>query len=190
MNSEEIVHALFVYRYVISEYYRMRKIFLCMALICPLLMMGQFNVDFQYVPQYGGVYAIVYNTSGYQASIKVVAHNDYNGQTMSWDSFLYPNGYASFGSANGWNWEAGETLTVYYTYYGELKSLSWRYSPQSNITFKGNKIVRTKNKCSHSGCHCSGFVGELSPAGIYKGSCQNTDGWGHTCGHSPREHGL
>lgn len=44
--------------------------------------------------------------------------------------------------------------------------------------------------CKHSGCYCSEYHGKQTSTGQYKGKCTNTNGWGHTCGHSPEEHGL
>lgn len=62
----------------------------------------------------------------------------------------------------------------------------------SEITFKGgDKAVYVKGAtCGESGCHCDGYMGTQTPSGRYKGKCINTDGWGHTCGHSPSDHGL
>lgn len=55
----------------------------------------------------------------------------------------------------------------------------------------GDKAVKvTHVKCKHSGCHCDTYVGYQLPNGRYKGACKHGDGWGHTCGHSPKEHGL
>ena len=52
------------------------------------------------------------------------------------------------------------------------------------------RVKVSSAKCKHRGCKCDGYVGYETPSGAYKGPCQNSDGWGHTCGHSPREHGL
>lgn len=50
-------------------------------------------------------------------------------------------------------------------------------------------FVKTKNKCSKcSGC--SGYRGYRHGNGIYEGSCSNSDGHGHTCGHGPEKHDL
>ena len=52
------------------------------------------------------------------------------------------------------------------------------------------KFVKTRNKCSNSHCSCSGYWGYKHENGTYEGSCSNSDGWGHTCGHGPEKHGL
>lgn len=65
--------------------------------------------------------------------------------------------------------------------------------PVSSPSFKGkgNKRVKVTNApCKHSGCRCSAYIGYQTPSGSYTGKCQNSDGWGHTCNHSPEEHGL
>lgn len=60
-----------------------------------------------------------------------------------------------------------------------------------NVPFRGDKYVYVKGaKCTKGGCHCDGYKGVQTSTGLYKGACQNTDGWGHTCGHSPKDHGL
>ncbi|MCC8118169.1 MAG: hypothetical protein LIP09_05385 [Bacteroidales bacterium] len=49
--------------------------------------------------------------------------------------------------------------------------------------------VKTKFKCDKcSGC--SGYWGYRHQNGTYEGNCRNSDGHGHTCGHSPQHHGL
>lgn len=54
-----------------------------------------------------------------------------------------------------------------------------------------NKHVKVTNApCKHRGCNCRAYIGYQLPNGRYSGKCQNSDGWGHTCGHSPKEHGL
>lgn len=52
------------------------------------------------------------------------------------------------------------------------------------------KFVKTKNRCKKSLCKCSGYWGIKHDAGTYEGYCRNTDGYGHSCGHGPRDHGL
>lgn len=48
---------------------------------------------------------------------------------------------------------------------------------------------KTNNKCRVcSGC--TGYWGIYHQNGTYEGSCKNSDGWGHTCGHGPEKHGL
>ncbi len=63
-----------------------------------------------------------------------------------------------------------------------------------NPSFKGgSKAVSVKvNGCSGGagGCQCTKYIGTLTSTGLYKGRCQNSDGWGHTCNHSPENHGL
>lgn len=63
----------------------------------------------------------------------------------------------------------------------------------SNVSFRGggNKPVYVKGaSCKEGGCQCDGYMGTITPSGNYKGKCINSDGWGHTCGHSPSDHGL
>jgi hypothetical protein len=89
-------------------------------------------------------------------------------------------------------------VVVGYNYYGGAVT---NYCPtcggrgyiiyqQNNPSFQGNKLVRTDAKCKKGGCRCSGYIGYKTSGGLYKGACQNSDGWGHTCGHSPKDHGL
>lgn len=53
------------------------------------------------------------------------------------------------------------------------------------------RLVKVPNaSCKHSGCRCKSYIGFQTPTGRYHGPCQNGDGWGHKCGHSPKEHGL
>lgn len=52
------------------------------------------------------------------------------------------------------------------------------------------KFVKTGNRCNKSNCSCSGYWGYKHQNGTYEGSCSNTDGHGHTCGHGPEKHGL
>lgn len=60
----------------------------------------------------------------------------------------------------------------------------------SNISFDANstKLVKTDAECEK--CSCSGYRGKKHDSGTYEGDCQNTDQWGHRCGHSPSDHGL
>lgn len=57
-------------------------------------------------------------------------------------------------------------------------------------TTKTKKFVKTKNKCTKSNCSCSGYWGYKHDNGTYEGTCSNTDGHGHTCGHGPEKHRL
>lgn len=52
------------------------------------------------------------------------------------------------------------------------------------------RFVKTKNRCIKSNCSCSGYWGYQHDNGTYEGTCSNTDGHGHTCGHGPEKHGL
>ena len=52
------------------------------------------------------------------------------------------------------------------------------------------RVKVTNAPCRHKGCQCRAYIGYELPNGQYKGPCQNSDGWGHTCGHGPQEHGL
>lgn len=60
----------------------------------------------------------------------------------------------------------------------------------SNISFgaRTTKFVKTNAMCNE--CSCSGYWGIKHDSGAYEGDCQNTDQWGHRCGHSPKHHGL
>ena len=68
---------------------------------------------------------------------------------------------------------------------GEVSILSATSSPTK--WFK-----KTKSKCSicKSGNGCSGYRGIYHSNGIYEGNFQNSDGWGHRCGHGPEKHGF
>ena len=51
-------------------------------------------------------------------------------------------------------------------------------------------FVKTNARCRRGNCQCSGYWGIKHYNGTYEGSCRNSDGFGHTCGHSPQHHGL
>lgn len=55
---------------------------------------------------------------------------------------------------------------------------------------KYKSFVKTNAKCRRGHCQCSGYWGIKHYNGTYEGSCRNSDGFGHTCGHSPQDHGL
>lgn len=58
-----------------------------------------------------------------------------------------------------------------------------------SINHSNDKVfVKTKNRCTK--CSCTGYWGYKHLNGTYEGSCSNTDGHGHTCGHGPEKHGL
>ena len=69
-------------------------------------------------------------------------------------------------------------------------SVKRKINRSSNISFKGGTFVKTNYKCKHNSCDCSGYWGYKHSNGTYEGKCQNSDGWGHTCNHSPEDHGL
>lgn len=58
-----------------------------------------------------------------------------------------------------------------------------------HVIFKGSTFEKTKAKCSKCS-RCSGYWGYKHLNGTYEGDCRNSDGHGHTCGHSPQCHGL
>ncbi len=66
------------------------------------------------------------------------------------------------------------------------------YSTQSISGSPTKWFKKTKNKCTicKTGNGCSGYWGIYHSNGTYEGSCQNSDGWGHKCGHGPEKHGL
>ena len=55
---------------------------------------------------------------------------------------------------------------------------------------KYRTFVKTNAKCGRGNCRCSGYWGIKHNNGTYEGACRNSDGYGHTCGHSPQDHGL
>ena len=55
---------------------------------------------------------------------------------------------------------------------------------------KYKSFVKTNAKCKHRNCQCSGYWGIKHYNGTYEGACRNSDGFTHTCGHSPQDHGL
>lgn len=59
-----------------------------------------------------------------------------------------------------------------------------------NVVFKKEAVrtVSTKKGCSR--CDCDGYIGIEHLNGTYEGNCSNSDGHGHTCRHSPKNHGL
>ncbi|MGM9869256.1 MAG: hypothetical protein ACI30R_06485 [Sodaliphilus sp.] len=60
------------------------------------------------------------------------------------------------------------------------------YSSASGDKYR--TFVKTSARCSK--CKCSGYWGYKHQNGTYEGSCSNSDGWGHRCGHGPEKHGL
>ena len=66
---------------------------------------------------------------------------------------------------------------------------AFEYSPY-NPSFQGSnrRYVETSYDCDE--CSCDGYYGYKHTNGTYEGACQNTDKWGHRCGHSPEDHGL
>ena len=66
---------------------------------------------------------------------------------------------------------------------------TYEYAPY-NPSFQGNSrtFVKTSYRCED--CSCDGYYGYKHQNGTYEGKCSNTDKWGHTCGHSPEDHGL
>lgn len=64
----------------------------------------------------------------------------------------------------------------------------------NNPIFQGasdyKTFVKTKIRCQKDNCSCSGYWGYEHLNGTYEGSCSNSDGHGHPCGHSPKQHGL
>ena len=72
---------------------------------------------------------------------------------------------------------------------GDSGDRSGEYNNRSAISFGsgGDKPVYMKG---YTYRNCDGYKGFRTPSGIYKGECQNTDGWGHRCGASPEKHGL
>ena len=60
----------------------------------------------------------------------------------------------------------------------------------SNPSFgaRTTSLVQTNASCDE--CGCSGYRGIKHDAGTYEGDCSHSDGYGHTCRHSPTHHGL
>lgn len=54
----------------------------------------------------------------------------------------------------------------------------------------GSTVIFVKTNYGCDKCGCSGYHGLKHANNTYEGPCQNTDGWGHKCGHSPEHHGL
>ena len=62
---------------------------------------------------------------------------------------------------------------------------------QQSPSFQSNKRVKVNGaNCNDRGCRCSAYIGYQTPSGRYVGKCENSDGWGHRCNHSPEDHGL
>lgn len=61
-----------------------------------------------------------------------------------------------------------------------------------NVSFGSStrRLVQTDAECDYGACQCSGYKGYKHDNGTYEGLCQHSDGYGHTCGHSPEKHGL
>ena len=60
------------------------------------------------------------------------------------------------------------------------------YSSASGDKYR--TFVKTSARCGK--CSCSGYWGYKHQNGRYEGSCSNSDGHGHSCGHGPEKHGL
>lgn len=78
-----------------------------------------------------------------------------------------------------------------------IAGLSMKETSQTKDTPSASKkgsteFVKTNAKCRRTNvCDCSGYWGYIHyPSRKYEGRCQNSDGHGHTCGHSPADHGL
>lgn len=72
---------------------------------------------------------------------------------------------------------------------GLLTTSMTKQSSEVSSSMKDYKtFVKTSNRCSK--CGCSGYWGYKHHNGCYEGSCSNSDGHGHTCGHGPEKHGL
>ena len=85
------------------------------------------------------------------------------------------------------------------TYYGPMQCQACLGSGQvavnpsgSNPSFGSStrKLVQTDASCDNGACQCRGYKGYKHDNGTYEGLCQNSDGYGHTCRHSPEKHGL
>lgn len=62
--------------------------------------------------------------------------------------------------------------------------------PESNVQTRTYKYVKTNSRCAAGNCKCRGYWGKRHDNGAYEGSCSNSDGYGHSCGHGPEKHGL
>lgn len=71
-----------------------------------------------------------------------------------------------------------------------LLTLALPTATDSTAVMADKTFVKTHNRCEKSNCSCSGYWGYKHPNSTYEGNCQNTDGYGHRCGHSPQTHGL
>lgn len=91
---------------------------------------------------------------------------------------------------------SGVEIYATYGYIGEGKQPAIECFTDSDSDFSYSSVndryrtfVKTRNKCSRcSGC--TGYWGYKHGNNTYEGSCSNTDGHGHTCGHGPEKHGL
>ena len=115
---------------------------------------------------------------------------------------------SSCGSKQVTEYEVPETMTCpncagygsVQTYYGIMQcptcagmgtvSVSSTSGPNISFGASTRKLVQTDAECDHGSCNCSGYKGYKHDNGTYEGLCQHSDGYGHTCGHTPEYHGL
>ena len=74
--------------------------------------------------------------------------------------------------------------------YQEDELDTFEVATRGSSTAYGGTFTKTNNKCKHSLCQCSGYWGYKHQNGTFEGNCSNSDGFGHTCRHSPQDHGL
>ena len=64
------------------------------------------------------------------------------------------------------------------------------FSSPTSTEDRDRTFVKTSYRCKKSNCSCSGYWGYKHGNGTFEGSCSNSDGHRHTCGHGPESHGL
>lgn len=86
------------------------------------------------------------------------------GGSSSEPSYPSPGGYSNTGGSN--------------------VNFGSRSSNHTDVEFR-----RTSYGCDE--CGCTGYWGKYHYLSHkYEGPCQNSDGYGHRCNHTPKEHGL
>ena len=166
------------------------------------------------------VVELAYNVNGYQHSALCVFEGGWHGRCNVLSPFgncwfdavteSEGDGYViSMSNPSKSNWIPGVCHLRAYNPYVEFQGLRYRLTfavigegyhefkkaqygfSISNTPFEANKPVTvTDAPCRDAGCHCRAYKGYRTPAGSYTGQCQNSDGWGHTCNHGPKAHGL
>lgn len=65
---------------------------------------------------------------------------------------------------------------------------SCKSTEEKAVEYGSTSFKKTSYRCDK--CSCKGYWGYKHGNGTYEGKCSNRDAGGHTCRHSPQQHGL